>query len=667
MRIGGRPLRTASAADAQVALGAALCVRALRAGSVCVDVSADPAGWAPEVDDEDSAAVPAAVGAAADGWSTLVRSPCRGPSPTSGWRRWRPPARRRRGRGADRPAPAAGRRAALPDALLARRAADPRRPRPPREAGGGRPDRLGRRLGAVVPRRRARSGSAWPRPPPRCARRRSSREVRAPARPRRWRGWSRCSERVEGDHLTVALAAPTGKAAARLQEAITRRRRSRWTPRTATGSGSRSPRRCTACSAGAPMRRADSGTTDRTRCPTTSSSSTRRRWSRCRSWPGCWRRCAPTPGWSSSGTPTSSPRSTPVRCSATSCTHRPRIPAPRGSPSWCGRSRVEPPGRSRRARHLGRRSRHRRPRPQPPVRPGIGALAEAIRRGDPDDVLAILTSGLPDVEFLDLGPDAQRPPVGAMDAVRADVVAQAEMMVGAARAGDARAALEAPRGAPGALRAPRGPVRGRRLERAHRGLDRAPDRPAGAAAGPWYVGRPLIVTSNDYAVGLYNGDTGVADRHVRRWSGGRVRTRGRPDPHPPDPAGHRRHPARDDHPPRPGKPVPPGDRGAAARRLPPADPRAALHGSHPGAVHASASSAARQPCEPPSPGRSGAPADCARRASDRPLVRRLGACLCAFRATWWPAPRRILSQHGPPAPTLARRGGLTRAWRTARP
>src|SRR5690606_28106363 len=26
---------------------------------------------------------------------------------------------------------------------------------------------------------------------------------------------------------------------------------------------------------------------------------------------------------------------------------------------------------------------------------------------------------------------------------------------------------------------------------------------------PWYPGRPLLVTANDYALGLFNGDTGV--------------------------------------------------------------------------------------------------------------------------------------------------------------
>ena len=33
-----------------------------------------------------------------------------------------------------------------------------------------------------------------------------------------------------------------------------------------------------------------------------------------------------------------------------------------------------------------------------------------------------------------------------------------------------------------------------------------------AADGPWYVGRPLLVTTNDHALRLYNGDTGVVVR-----------------------------------------------------------------------------------------------------------------------------------------------------------
>ena len=51
-------------------------------------------------------------------------------------------------------------------------------------------------------------------------------------------------------------------------------------PRTRSGSAPSTRRRCTGCSAGGPAPRAASGTTRPTRCRTTSSSSTRCRWSR---------------------------------------------------------------------------------------------------------------------------------------------------------------------------------------------------------------------------------------------------------------------------------------------------------------------------------------------------------------------------------------------------
>lgn len=53
-RVGGRALTDPD--DAAVGLGAALCVRALRAGSVCVDLRADPQMWAP--DDEQPVPLP---------------------------------------------------------------------------------------------------------------------------------------------------------------------------------------------------------------------------------------------------------------------------------------------------------------------------------------------------------------------------------------------------------------------------------------------------------------------------------------------------------------------------------------------------------------------------------------------------------------------------------
>jgi exodeoxyribonuclease V alpha subunit len=34
--------------------------------------------------------------------------------------------------------------------------------------------------------------------------------------------------------------------------------------------------------------------------------------------------------------------------------------------------------------------------------------------------------------------------------------------------------------------------------------------PEGAAGGPWYAGRPVLITRNDYETGLFNGDMGIA-------------------------------------------------------------------------------------------------------------------------------------------------------------
>ena len=56
------------------------------------------------------------------------------------------------------------------------------------------------------------------------------------------------------------------------------------------------------------------------------------------------------------------------------------------------------------------------------------------------------------------------------------------------------------------------------------------------AASAWYAGRPLLVTENDYALGVFNGDTGVVDRRGRRPPPGRVRPPRRAALGPPDPA-----------------------------------------------------------------------------------------------------------------------------------
>jgi exodeoxyribonuclease V alpha subunit len=144
-------------------------------------------------------------------------------------------------------------------------------------------------------------------------------------------------------------------------------------------------------------------------------------------------------------------------------------------------------------------------------RGAIADLAEAVRRGDPDAVMAVLRSSGSDdgsdVALVEPVAVEARTPVG-LEKLRRDVVDAGRPMVTAARAGDAAGALAA--------------LERHRLLCAHRqgpyGVARwAADVERWVAAsvdgyatdGEWYLGRPLIVTANDYELGLYNGDTGV--------------------------------------------------------------------------------------------------------------------------------------------------------------
>jgi exodeoxyribonuclease V alpha subunit len=137
----------------------------------------------------------------------------------------------------------------------------------------------------------------------------------------------------------------------------------------------------------------------------------------------------------------------------------------------------------------------------------ISALAEAIRGGHADDVLAALRSHDQDVEFVDCASlDARTPP--GLEPLRHDVETAGRALVAAARAGDVDAALDA--------------LEAHRLLCAHRqgayGVTRwsleverwvAAETAGDVDTGEWYVGRPLLVTANDYELKLYNGDTGV--------------------------------------------------------------------------------------------------------------------------------------------------------------
>jgi exodeoxyribonuclease V alpha subunit len=129
---------------------------------------------------------------------------------------------------------------------------------------------------------------------------------------------------------------------------------------------------------------------------------------------------------------------------------------------------------------------------------GISEVAAAIQAGDDDRVMELLESGVDGVSWCaeDPGP------------VRARAVEAHGAVVEAARRGDGAGALDA--------------LGSFRVLCAHR------SGPAGASAwmaeverwlsgalggfgtsSPWYVGRPLLITANDYSLRLFNGDTGV--------------------------------------------------------------------------------------------------------------------------------------------------------------
>ncbi len=137
----------------------------------------------------------------------------------------------------------------------------------------------------------------------------------------------------------------------------------------------------------------------------------------------------------------------------------------------------------------------------------IGALAEAIRTGRADDVLAALRGGDPAVEFLELASLDARAPLG-LERLRADVEIAGRALAAAARAGDVAVALDALETHRLLCAHRRGPYGVTRWSlEVERWLATAID--GHADAGEWYVGRPLLVTANDYELKLYNGDTGV--------------------------------------------------------------------------------------------------------------------------------------------------------------
>ena len=126
----------------------------------------------------------------------------------------------------------------------------------------------------------------------------------------------------------------------------------------------------------------------------------------------------------------------------------------------------------------------------------IGKLADAILAGSPAETLAVLTAGLDAVTWIEPGQDR-------VAAVAAEVGAHASHLRNLAAGGDAAAVLEAQK----------------RLQVlcAHRdgptgvsGWNARIEKGLGMLAGDsWYPGRPVMVTRNNRALKLFNGDAGI--------------------------------------------------------------------------------------------------------------------------------------------------------------
>ena len=135
---------------------------------------------------------------------------------------------------------------------------------------------------------------------------------------------------------------------------------------------------------------------------------------------------------------------------------------------------------------------------------GIGALAAAIRSGDQDAVMALLRDPPKGVRWIEA--DVAEEP--ELRPVRETMVPAARTMIVAARDGQAEPALTALGGFRILCAHRRGPYGASTWTARTEGWLEAELR--GLATGErWYPGRPLLVSENDYELGLNNGDTGV--------------------------------------------------------------------------------------------------------------------------------------------------------------
>jgi exodeoxyribonuclease V alpha subunit len=129
----------------------------------------------------------------------------------------------------------------------------------------------------------------------------------------------------------------------------------------------------------------------------------------------------------------------------------------------------------------------------------IGELATAIRVGDADRAVEVLRAGDEHIEWIET--DNPR------DKLRKVLVPHALALRTAAILGDERAALEVLDEHRLLCAHRRGPFGVQHWNRqVERWLTEETGEPIWSS---WYAGRPVLVTANDYGLGLYNGDTGV--------------------------------------------------------------------------------------------------------------------------------------------------------------
>jgi exodeoxyribonuclease V alpha subunit len=129
----------------------------------------------------------------------------------------------------------------------------------------------------------------------------------------------------------------------------------------------------------------------------------------------------------------------------------------------------------------------------------IGELASGIRVGDADRVIDVLRTADEHIEWINTG--------DATELLRNVLVPWALRLREAAVSGDATTAvamLDEHRLLCAHRRGPYGVAHWNR--QVERWLTEATGEPIWS---PWYAGRPVLVATNDYGLGLYNGDTGV--------------------------------------------------------------------------------------------------------------------------------------------------------------